>query len=105
VLRSLIQFPVFITGSHVAGRLFLGLLIVPWLSLRYELAHQMYERGIFIFSRVVWYHMVRICFWLILIALALVLTQQQFFAAAFVLAALVSLLYLFTRKQPMDVQT
>lgn len=87
-----------IVGTHVAGNIANSALMVAWSSQYYRLAHASPDTGLFILSREVLYHLSRISFLPILIALARILPQNIFFSASFVIAAALTLFYFFANR-------
>lgn len=76
--------------NHTAG----SSLMVGWTSQYYKLAQALPSAGPFILSREMLYHLARVPFLAILMFLSINLSLQVFFYTSFVLAGLLSLLYL-----------
>lgn len=84
--------------SHVGGNLVNAPLMVAWSSQYYKLAKTVPDASSFILSREALYHLARIVFLPVLIILTYFLPNQLFFSLSFVLAALLTLLFLFANK-------
>jgi hypothetical protein len=87
-----------IIGSHIGGHIAHTVFMVARSSQYYAIAQKIPAPGIFILSQEVLYHLARILFLPILIALSLVLTRDAFFTASFLLASSMALLFLFANK-------
>ena len=87
-----------VVGSHVGGNILYSALIVSWISQYYKIARAVPIPGLFILSQEILYRLVRVPFLLILMFLAYSLDLNQFFTVSFIMAAIISLLFLFANK-------
>src|SRR3989344_1849942 len=84
--------------SQVAGNTVSSSLLVGWSSQYYRIARALPSPSSFILSREVLYHIVRVPFLAFMIPLAAYLPLDSFFAVSFVMAAVLSLSYIFANK-------
>lgn len=96
----------FIAGSfgaslnHILGSAAGGALMVAWSSQYYKIARALPDASPFILSRETLYHIARVLFLPILMALAYFLAPSEFFGASFIIAAALTLLFLFANRMP-----
>lgn len=104
LLRPFIKTAAAAAGSHIAGHIANSSLMVTWESQYYKIARAKGagpEAGglsTFILSREVLYHISRVAFLPVLMALSYLLPQSRFFFLSFIIAALFALLLLFSNK-------
>ncbi|OGF62062.1 hypothetical protein A2926_03185 [Candidatus Giovannonibacteria bacterium RIFCSPLOWO2_01_FULL_44_40] len=103
-LRPFVNTVAVATWSNIAGHVASSSLLVAWESQYYKIARAMgagpQAGGLstFILSREVLYHISRVLFLPVLMALGYLLPQNQFFFSGFIMAALFALLLLFSNR-------
>lgn len=98
VTRPFLKNIFMVVGSHVGGHILYSALIVSWISQYYKIARAVPVPGLFILSQEIIYRLIRLPFLLIIMFLAYNLDLDQFFTVSFIIAAIVSLLFLFANK-------
>ncbi|MEK9158577.1 MAG: hypothetical protein AAB673_01120 [Patescibacteria group bacterium] len=87
-----------VAGAHLGADVVYSALLVPWARKYYRVARQMNDACSFILSQEILYHLARLIFLPGLMLLAYMLPGLAFFRVAFILGALVTLLFLFANK-------
>lgn len=98
-LRPFFAGAVMVVGSHIAGQIVNASLMVSWSSQYYKIARSISEPTLFILSREMLYHISRILFLPVLMALAFFMPEMRFYQASFIIAAGLTLFFLFANKQ------
>lgn len=98
ILRPLMLKPFMAVTSHISGNIANSALMVSWSSQYYKIARVVSDSGLFILSRELLYHIVRVPFLLLLIAMSYVMQLDQFFTTSFIIAGIATLFFLFANK-------
>lgn len=98
ILRPLMIKPFMVVGSHIGGDIVNSALMVSWSSQYYKIARAVSDSGLFILSRELLYHIVRVPFLLLLIAMSYTMQSDQFFTTSFIIAGIATALFLFANK-------
>ncbi|MEX2411931.1 MAG: hypothetical protein WD607_11310 [Candidatus Paceibacterota bacterium] len=98
-LRTFIFRPFFIVFSQAFYYIFSSAVLASWVSDYYKLAGKSVSLGAFIMSQEFIYNLSRVFTLGILTLLAFILPQETFFISAFIIAGLLSFLYIFANKK------
>ena len=98
-IRPFLFLPVGIIGSHVLGKTANSALLVSWSIQYYKMARAVKHTSLFILSREFLYHVSRFVVLSVLALLAFVLPLKTFFVVAFLMAGVLSLMFLFANKE------
>lgn len=97
-LRPFFLNPFVVATSQVGGSGVKGALMVSWSSQYYKIARAIPNHEIFILSREMLYHLARILLLPFLMVVSYFFSSDQFFTFSFIIAALLSLLFLFANR-------
>ncbi|MCH7882995.1 hypothetical protein IIA95_01100 [Patescibacteria group bacterium] len=97
-LRPFFLNPFIVSASQAGGAGVKGALMVSWSSQYYKIARAIPNHETFILSREMLYHLARMLFLPFLMLASYLFSSSQFFTFSFIIAALLSLLFLFANR-------